>query len=504
MATGLNVADFVRVSVSLQPSAALYRGFGNGLVLGSTHGVIDVAERIRLYTSLDGVTQDFGTSAPETKAAILHFSQDPQPAQLYIGRWAQTATRGNLHGAVLTPTQQLLSNFTAITTGSLRISVDGVQRDLTGLNFSGALNLNGVAQILQTALSAVAAGSLVTWDSVQKRFTVTSGTTGPTSSVSYGSAVSPASGTDVSGLFHFTSVDASAPVLGQAPESLVTAVAALADRSGDWYSIQVATATPPADADHVAAASFVEGLSTTQSRIYGVTVQNTNALDSTTSADLGSQLQTLNLARTYYQFSGNNPYAAQSLFGRAATVDFTGSNTTITLAYKREPGVVAESITESQFATLQRKNYNVFTNVNNGTAIVFAGKMANGDYFDERHGADWLQNRIQTDVYNLLYLSPNKIPQTDDGMNQIKAVITAACQVAVGNGFVAGGRVWTGPNVGSLRKGDTLTSGFYIFAPPVSTQSDADRAARKSVPFQVCLTLAGAVHLISISALLNR
>jgi hypothetical protein len=125
-------------------------------------------------------------------------------------------------------------------------------------------------------------------------------------------------------------------------------------------------------------------------------------------------------------------------------VDFSGSNTTITLAYKREPGVVAENITESQFATLQRKNYNVFTNVNNGTAIVFAGKMANGDYFDERHGADWLQNRIQTDVYNLLYLSPTKIPQTDAGMNQIKAVITAACQVAVNNGFVAGGRVWTG------------------------------------------------------------
>ncbi len=479
MAAGLNVADFVRVSVSLQPAAALYRGFGNGLVVGSTPAVIDVAERLRLYTSLDGVAQDFGTTAPETLAATLHFSQDPQPAQLYVGRWAQSATAGNLHGAVLTPSQQLLSNFTAISNGSLRISVDGTQRDLTALNFSGALNLNGVAQILQTALAAVASGSTVKWDSVQKRFTVTSGTTGPTSSVSYGSAVSPASGTDVSTLFHFTSADASAPVIGQTAESLVSAVAALADRSGDWYSLQVATATPPADADHIAAATFIEGLSTTQSRIYGLTIQNTNALDSTTSADLGSQLQTLNLARTYYQFSGNNPYAAQSIFGRAATVDFSGSNTTITLAYKREPGVVAENITESQFATLQRKNYNVFTNVNNGTAIVFAGKMANGDYFDERHGADWLQNRIQTDVYNLLYLSPTKIPQTDAGMNQIKAVITAACQVAVNNGFVAGGRVWTGP-----------VSYTHL--------------ARKSVPFQVCLTLAGAVHLITISALLNR
>ena len=168
MAAGLNVADFVRVSVSLQPAAALYRGFGNGLVVGSTPAVIDVAERLRLYTSLDGVAQDFGTTAPETLAATLHFSQDPQPAQLYVGRWAQSATAGNLHGAVLTPSQQLLSNFTAISNGSLRISVDGTQRDLTALNFSGALNLNGVAQILQTALAAVASGSTVKWDSVQK------------------------------------------------------------------------------------------------------------------------------------------------------------------------------------------------------------------------------------------------------------------------------------------------------------------------------------------------
>lgn len=501
MATGLNVADFVNVSVTIEPIAAQYRNFGVGLILGSSSGVIDTAERLRLYTSLDGVTQDFGTTAPEYLAAKDYFSQSPQPAVLYVGRWAQSPTRGHVRGASLSPAQRLLSNFTSITNGALSITVDGTARNLTGIDLSGALNLNNVASIIQTALAAVASGAVVKYDGVYNRFDIASGTTGPTSSVSY--ATTAPSGTDLGPLLHLTSVDASAPVAGIAAESLVTAVATLANQSGAWYSLQVATATPPADADHLAVAALIEGLSTSQSRIYGATLQNANVLDSTTSADLASQFKTGNFSRTFSQFSRNDPYAAESLFGRFATVDYEGSNTTITGAYKQEPGVAAEVLTESQFGQVKAKNTNVFVAVQNGTNIIFPAVMANGDYIDERIGADWLQNRIQTDCYNLLYTTATKVPQTDAGMNLIKTVIANACTVAVNNGFIAPG-VWLGPNVGTLRTFDVLTSGFYIFAPPVSTQSQADRAARKSVPFQVCCKLAGAVHLISISVLLDR
>ncbi len=41
--------------------------------------------------------------------------------------------------------------------------------------------------------------------------------------------------------------------------------------------------------------------------------------------------------------------------------------------------------------------------------------MANGDFFDERHGLDWLQNYVQNNLYNLLYTSTTKVPQTDPG-----------------------------------------------------------------------------------------
>lgn len=498
---GLNVSDFVQVSVTIEPIAAAYRSFGVGLILGSTPAVIDTSERLRFYAALTGVAQDFGTTAPEYLAAQAYFIQSPQPSALYIGRWAQTATKGHVRGATLSPTQQLLQNFTAVTSGSLSLSIDGTARNITGINLSGALNLNGVASSIQTALAAVVANAGVRYDGVYKRFEISSGTTGAGSSVSYATAAP--TGTDLGPLLHLTSVDASAPVAGVGAESMLSAVTTLATLSGAWYALIPAPVTPPADADLIAVASLIEGLSTSQSRIFAATLQNANVLDGTQSADLASQFETANFSRTFDQYSSSSPYAAASLFGRIATTDYEGSNTTITTAYKQEPGIVAETLNENQFSVLKSKNSNAFVRVQNGTSIIFPGVMANGDYIDERVGADWLQNRIQTDCYNLLYTTPTKIPQTDDGMNIIKGVITAACVVGVNNGFLAPG-VWLGPPIGTLNTGDTLPSGFYIFAPPVSTQSQADRAARKSVPFQICCKLGGAVHLISVSALLDR
>lgn len=498
MAKGLDVSGVVRVSVTLQPIAAQERNFGTGIIVGSSN-VIDVTERKRLYTSAEAIATDFGVNSPEAKAATLYFSQEPQPEIVYVGRWAQAATAGLLRGATLSPSQRALGNFTAVTNGSMKISVDGTERTLTGLNFSAALNLNGVAQIVQDALSAVSTGATVKWDSVLGRFTVESGTTGTSSSVSY--ATSHTTGTDVSSLLHLTAADASAPVVGVDPETLPACISLLADMDSRDYAYLLAVNTSPDDATYLATAAVVEGLG--QSHLFGITIQNANVLDPTTSADLGSQLKDSGFKRTYWQYSATNAFAHASFFGRAATVDFNGADTTITMMFKKEPGVIAETITESQAATLKAKNGNVFVNYNNDTAILQNGVMSNGYYFDEVHNLDWLQNTIQTAVYNLLYTRTTKVPQTDAGMEMIKAVIKSRCYQAVTNGMLAPG-VWTGPKIGPLNTGDVLENGFFVYAPPIATQSEADRAARKTVPFQVAVKLAGAVHAVIISITANR
>lgn len=498
MAKALSVARIVNVSVSLAAIAAASRNFGAGCIAGDSD-VIDVNERIRSYNDISGVLSDFASNSPEALAATLHFSQNPRPKILYIGRWASAATKGRLNGAILTPAQQVMENFTAVTNGGFKITIDGTERAVASCDFSAATNLNGVASIIQTKLNALSAGTTCVWDGVYGRFIIRSGSTGATSTLGYG--VAPASGTDISVLLGLTSASgAGAPVGGVVAETALQAAQTLADYSTAWYALQFAATVAINDATHQAIGQFIEACA--PSRIYGVTLTNTNVLDPAQSGDLGSVLKGLTLSRTYTQYSSSSPYAAASFFGRASTVNFEGSNTTITMMFKQEPGVTAENLPASIADALKKKNVNVFVTYDNGTAILQHGTMANGYYFDEIHGTDWLQNRVQIDVYNLIYQAP-KIPQTDPGSNQIANTIDHSMQQAVRNGLVAPGQ-WNGPDIGQLKNGDWLDTGYYIYYPPYASQAQADREARKSVPFQVAMKLAGAVHEADILMVVNR
>jgi len=493
MSQGLSVSDVVNVQVTLNPLAAAVRNFGALLILGSS-AVIDTNERIRQYTTLAGVVADFGSSAPEYLAASLFFSQSPQPSVLYIGRWAKAATSGVLHGGVLSAAQQAIANFTAVSSGGLKITVDGTLKTLTAINLSAVTNLNGVASAVTTALAGVAT---VTWNANYNRFDVVSSTTGASSSVSYAS--NPGSGTDISGLMGLVTGVASVPVQGIVAESLLAGVQACAP-FGDWYGLTVADAAV-VDNDHIAVATYIEAAS--PSRIYGITSSSSAILDPTQTTDLASKLQAANFTRTFIQYSSSSPYAVASLYGRAFTVNFTANNSTITLKFKQEPTVTPETLNETQAATIDAKSCNVFVNFNNATAIVQQGVMCSGDFFDERHGLDWLQNAVQTNVYNLLYTSPTKIPQTDAGTNQIAGAIEQACEEGVNNGLMAPG-VWNAPGFGAISTGQTLTKGYYVFMPPVASQSQADREARKAPTAQVAVKLAGAVHFANVLISVNR
>lgn len=189
--------------------------------------------------------------------------------------------------------------------------------------------------------------------------------------------------------------------------------------------------------------------------------------------------------------------------GRIFTVNYSGSLTTITLAYKQAPGIPAEALTQTQFATMVAKGGNANIAVSNGAIMLWPGQMAQGYWIDEVIGVDWFSNEIQTDVFNLLYQTTTKIPQTNDGNNQIAAVIENSCTAAVGNGLVAPGQ-WNAAGFGMLTTGMTLPKGWYVWFPDISTQSQADREARKSVPFQIAAKLSGAIHTVFCQLNVNR
>lgn len=301
-------------------------------------------------------------------------------------------------------------------------------------------------------------------------------------------------GTDISTMLKMTSALSQALIPGYDAESPAACAAALCAISPLWYGLMFQASVQPTDNQNLAVAPVIEAQSI--KRVFGVTITSTDVLSSLVTSDLASQLQDAGYDRTCTQYS-QNVYAIASFFGRNFSVNYLGSNTAITVMYKQEPGVAAENLTEAQAATLKAKNCNTFVNYVNDTSIIQFGVMASGTFFDEIHDTDWLQNAAQTAVYNVLYTTPTKIPQTDAGMNQITNALAAVAQQGVDNGVIAPG-TWNGPSFGSLTTGQFLKSGYYIYAQPIALQSQAARSAREAPPITMAVKLAGAIQTVDI------
>jgi len=494
---GLPVTRLVAVDINLGTVAAQAPNLNTCLIVGSSD-IIDVSERIRSYASIDAVAADFGTTAPEYLSAALFFGQRPQPNQLYIGRWAENATAGILYGGNLSVAEQAIATWQTITAGNFKISFNGsAATNVVCGSFAAAANLNAVAAIIQTAVRAIGTGGFtnatVVWNG--SKFIFTSGTTGTSSVVG---AMTAGTANDISGVLKGTAATLSKTVDGIAAETPVAAITIL-DRTLYWWGLTFAATTPTAD-QLIAVADYVEAAA--NKHAFGITSTDAACYDATSTTDIMYRVKEGNYSRTYVQYSAN-AHAFASWFGRAVTVNFSGNSTVITMMYKTEPSVTAETLTTAQADAIQDKNGNVFVNYNNDTAIIQYGKSGGGYYFDEIQNTDWFAYSIQNAVFNLLYTSTTKIPQTDAGNHLIANVIEGACIQAVNNGTLAPG-YWNSNGFGQIKQGDFLPTGYYVYQPPISSQSQADREARKSVAFQVAAKLAGAVQSTDIVVNVNR
>lgn len=501
MAIGLSVSRVIAVSLSLTSPGAQFANFNSLLIMGQSD-VIDTQTRIMAFSSLAGVAALFGTTAPEYLAAQAYFSANPQPTQCYIGRWAQAATNGRFFGGALTAAQQLLSVFTAVASGGFKIQVDGGSlTNVAGINLSGAANLNAVATLINTALTSATIGATCTWTG--SNFVFKSTTTGTTSKVKPLQA--PTSGTDISTLLGCTAAFSGAyQVDGIAAESLVSAITALDGLSTFWFALNDDACTSAVDADRQAVAAYIEA---SPVHMYGFTTGAAAALTTVTQTDIGAVLQALGYQKTFVVYSSKSLYAACAAWGDMLTVNLSGTDTMITLAFKPMAGIAPELLTANQAAALDSKGYNYYATYQNGVSIINNGwcicssPTANQVFIDTMFGALALANQVQTSGFNAL-VAQKKTPQTDSGTHLLVNALETAMGAFVTNGYLAGG-TWTGSGFGQLATGDRMPKGYYIYQPPVSSQQAADRTARKSVPLQIAAKTAGAIHSANISLTVN-
>ena len=443
---------------------------------------------------MTAVAADFSSTDEEYLAAQVFFSQAPKPIQLAISRRFPTAVPGQLMGSVTIV--QTIALFTAIVNGGFDIMIDGVNKPITGLNFSAAANLNAVAAAIQAKLVLLAAGSTCVWSG--KRFIISSGTTGAASTVVFAVAPTGAGApVDVSGLLGLRAADKGYYGPGvNAEASIATTLDALQAYNSSWYGVTFTKELTEAQLRE--AAAWVEA----RVKIFAYTTTASDVQDGVVTSDIASFFHNNMYDRTIGIWDYDDPYAIISAIARGFVVDFNEYNSTLTLKFKLLPGVTPVDINESQRLAVTAKCINYYSRYGD-SAMLAEGVMASGKFFDEVHGLDWLQNAVETNVFGLLYTSPTKIPQTDKGVARLVQAVDQAFQQGVNNGLLAPGQ-WNGTDLGEIKNGDFLSKGFYTYAQPVRLQNQSDREARKAPPIQAIAKGAGAIHFADISITFER
>jgi len=486
------VSKVVKVSILSSPTFPKRKGFGLLLIIGNS-AKLPVGNRIRFYSDMDAVAADFSSTDEEYKAAQVFFSQAPRPTELAIGRRFDAAVPGELMCSV--NYDKTLANWQAVVNGGFDIKLDGVNKQITALNLSGAANMNAVATAIQTKLAAAAAGTTCVFDGT--RFIIRSGTTGIASTVDYTTAPTGAGApTDIGAMLGSRIEDLGIKTAGAAVETIAGTLDALQNIDPSWYGF---TFTKEVTEQNVKdAAAWGEA----RVKMFGYTTSASNVLDQAAVNDICSYMKSNLYDRTVGIWDDNDVYQIVSVFARGFTVNFNEQNSTITLKFKLLPGTSPITITESQRLALVAKNCNYYTYFGD-SAMLAEGVMASGKFFDERHGLDWLQNAIETNVFGYLYTRTTKVPQTDKGVAALVQQVEKAGREAVNNGLLAPG-VWNGMDLGEVRSGDYLPKGFYVYAQPVAEQNQSDREARKAPPIQMLAKGAGAIHSADITVTFER
>jgi hypothetical protein len=476
----IEITEFSNVTIDVAPQAVAGGNFGilGFLTYETGTNAISSAERNRGYTSLESVGKDWAATSEVYKTATSFYAASPTPTDFVVLMQYKTAQAAKIMGGIHLSKDDLV----AIPAEDFTLDVDGTPVTVTNLNFSGETSLGDIVTKLNLEFSGSAN---FIYDTAYKRFLVKSG-----SSVVGTSRIEFPTGTfaEALGLTQDVATKAEAIDVESAVDALVANKNSGVDFAGlvthKDYRDNLVTTEGNKTTD---IALWCEG----SNKIFCNTSNSLGVLDSAVTNDIISELQDSGYKNTISTFSRyTSLYPSAAVFGRAASVNFAATASTITLNLKQMPGIIAEDLTPNQLATLKGKNGNAVIRIGKTVKAYTESRMANGGFFDSVHGLMWLKNRIEVDMFNLLYQSTTKIPYTQTGINIVKATLERSLQAAVRNGLSGSGY---------LTDGTYLPDGFVVIAEPLANVPSSDKSNRifKSISFK--MVGAGALHEVSIN-----
>lgn len=398
----------VNVDITLNTAGTTREGFGLPLFLASTD---NFEERIRGYTSLTEVAEDFDESTAAYKAAKQLWSQTPKVTQLYIGRRTMQYT------VSIPDTVAEGSEY------SLTVAIGG------GVSqpFQYTAKESDTALIVLNEFKSQIEASPTIKDGVNVSVTGTG--------ASATMIITKAGDND------FVKVTSIAPTTSIAATTADTASAALASietYSTDWYFISAEDRTQQFV---LAMASEIQA----RKKIFFTANADVKALqgtDLTSATDVPAQLAKSKYTRTVclWHHTAEYDYPEMAYIAYGAPYD-AGS---IAWGNAQLTGVAASlqpanqrPLTSIQKSALDTRSCN-FIDLDGGVPVVRRGITSGGEWIDIVRGVNWLESDLKTSLRDLLINQKGgKITYDDTGITRIRQVIETSLQRAVNRNFLS-------------------------------------------------------------------
>lgn len=433
----------VNVDITLNTAGTSREGFGLPLFLTSTD---NFEERVRGYTSLSELAEDFDENSAAYKAARQLWSQTPKVTQLYVGRRALRYTV-SIHEAV-----------TEETSYSITVAVSG---GVSQTYQYSAQTENTAADVLTQLQTQIEADPLV-------RDAVTVSVSGATSSTTL--TIAAKGDND---FVKVTNTDGKVTIAKTAADTAATALKAIELYNNDWYFLAAE------DRTELFVTSMAEEIQA-RKKMFFTASADSRTLEGTEisyGGDVAAQLAQEKMTRTvllwHHEADNDYPEMAYIAYGAPynagsiawGNAQLTGVTTSLQPSTKKY-------LTSTQKSALEARSVN-YVDIDGGVPVVRRGITSGGEWIDIIRGVDWLASDLKTSLRDLLINQKGgKISYDDTGITRIRQVIETSLQRAVNRNFL---------------------SSYTVNAPKASQVSLADKKARilQNVTFQGIL--AGAI-----------
>lgn len=486
----LPVNNVVNVTVNATPQGLSEKNV-NSLAL-FTHEPSNSLNAFEDCLSAKQVAEFYGTSSITAQMANAIFSQSPNirtgNGKLVVIPLidAVPASAGQL---ATTNISANLAAIIAVTSGDLRVVVNSINYDLTGLNFVNCITFADIAQVIQSRLVAV------TVDAIANGIRFTSKKVGTASIITI-AAVPAGSGTALNGSGYLNSAAAITTAgVNSTGENLADAVARTGDAAG--YVGMLTTLTLE-DAALTTFANAVQAMD----RMFHYASASIQDI-----AGVGTTIEQAGNDKTRFKVYTPSIDSARlfnaAYAGRAHSVNFSGSMTSQTMWLKELATIEPDlGISQTFYDAAKTAGVDLYVSFDGVPSVVSNGA---NEYFDQPYSRLALKFALETAGFNFLRQTNTKIPQTEAGMNGLKNAYSQVMERFVSAGYLAPGQWNSSETFGDpvLFRANVLSRGYYIYSLPIVQQVQSEREGRIAPLVQIGAKEAGAIQTSDVIVLVN-